>query len=55
MLNFLYVNHISIITSGQDGGEVDTLCILAQPKEGQQQIKKENKPRTDRKSNCIEV
>ena len=36
-------------------GQVDTLCLLVQPKERQQQIKKKNKNRTARKSNFMEV
>ena len=36
--------------------QVDTLGLLAQPKEGQQQIKKKQQPtRTARKLNCMEV
>ena len=30
--------------SSQDGGVVDTLCLLAQPKEGQQQFKNKKQP-----------
>ena len=35
--------------------KVDTLCLLTQSKEGQQQFKNKKKARTDRKSNCMEV
>ena len=35
--------------------EVDTLCLFAQPKEGQQQLQKQKPTTTDRKSNCAEV
>ena len=34
---------------------VDTLCLFAQPKEGQQQFKNKKTTRTDRKLNCMEV
>ena len=35
--------------------EKQTLCLLTQPKEGQQQISKQKTTRTDRKWNCMEV
>ena len=35
--------------------KVDTLCLLPQPEEGQQQIQEQKLTSTTRKSNCMEV